>query len=234
LDYLFDLSKEGIIQPNLIMACFAAPADGSLFMLEPQPGDYEKLQAIVKEQSKAKQNKTVWDPIKGWGHAIQKGDEYRILSRRPRDKKLWDFYAGHTDQGLLYHWVRYVKENVTIVVGGDQYHYQSRISVTKTTNAFTDYKEFDLANMPRTGAWKYKNRKQVEKLPYEGVIHFNAHHKPWEQNLTHLYSNKTNIKTNSQNGLELWFYELQQLEKDYGLEWILDGFKSTSLLGLEP
>jgi hypothetical protein len=118
----------------------------------------------------------------------------------------------------LYHWVRYVKENVTIVVGGDQYHYQSRTSVTKTTNAFTDYKKFDLANMPRTGTRKYSNRKQVEKLPYEGLIHFNAHHKPWEQNVTHLFNKKTNITTNSQNGLELWFYELQRLENDYGLE----------------
>jgi hypothetical protein len=31
----------------------------------------------------------------------------------------WSFYGAFTDQGLLYHWVKYVKKRVSMIRGHD-------------------------------------------------------------------------------------------------------------------
>lgn len=50
----------------------------------------------------------------GWGHRIDPPDYWMNLDRRRGNS--WNFHASFADQGLLYHWVKYVKKNVSIII----------------------------------------------------------------------------------------------------------------------
>jgi hypothetical protein len=152
LDYLFSLSMQGVLRENLIIAGDKEPVNGGLFMLRPGEGEYEQLITIVKKRddmilSSASSsngslhdltnnmtvvNKTYLEMV-GWGHVIQPPDLWRSRAKHVKGTQ-WNFYAAFADQGLLYHWAKYVKMNTTILFRFGVEHWSSSYDKNVTTN----------------------------------------------------------------------------------------------------
>ena len=124
LDYLFELSDDNAYGPgnstlkqNLIVAGPWEPANAGFFMLAPEEGDYEHIcQIIARREERVKRlSDTLFDEHEGWGHIIEAPDEW--VSRKNRGMN-WTFHFAFSDQGLLYHWTKYVKKSVSIVFLG--------------------------------------------------------------------------------------------------------------------
>lgn len=92
MDYLFELSMQGVLKPNLVVSAPNAPANGGFFMFAPKPGDYDLVQQLIEKREEKE-----FSPEKGWGHVITPPDEWVMRGKRGR---LWNFYGGPVDQGL--------------------------------------------------------------------------------------------------------------------------------------
>jgi hypothetical protein len=103
LDYLFELSTTGLLKENMVIAWWKEPASGGCFMLTPGRGEYNKLQAIVAKQHDTSRRWPHFDPIQGWGHAIQPTDHWMSLlghrgtnwTFQVRCKNLWTKLVLH-------------------------------------------------------------------------------------------------------------------------------------------
>ena len=142
LDYIFELSEppsqedaHNIIQQpppllkeNVIISWKDEPANAGLFMLKPNLNEYKQIQRIIiKKEKKALQigHFPWWDPIEGWGQIITPDDawrsEYNVRGTN------WTWHASFADQGLLYYWTKYIKHNVSQIIGNEIDHYTSGI-----------------------------------------------------------------------------------------------------------
>ncbi|KAL3936318.1 MAG: hypothetical protein SGARI_002607 [Bacillariaceae sp.] len=122
LDHYMELSdgKDPLLQPNFIVATRAEPAKAGLFMMAPQEGDFEAITKIIHDQREI--GKTLpyphFDKIVGWGHPFNEktGDKWEGTTKSGIK---WGFWCAHSDQGLLYHWTKYVQQSVTIYRGNE-------------------------------------------------------------------------------------------------------------------
>ncbi len=214
LDYLFALSEgsNATIKENLIIATGSEPANGGFFMLAPHANDSEQLQGIIRRQhSQAKATGVAFNFTTGWGHQIEVPDEWRdSLGKRGRN---WKFHGGFADQGLLYHWVKYVKKNVSIVIETEIENWSS------TGNDDPVHLEniFLSANITGFGCGhKLRVQPGSKPSPYRDFTHFTAGRKPWGKNGVPPDLKHANDAT---NGQDLWFHLLRKvnLELDLGL-----------------
>jgi hypothetical protein len=102
------------ILDNLIVAWTGEPSNGGFFMLRPGPNEFQHLKGILLRNHASRENsQNGFDLVEGWGRALQ-GTNDSWITLRERGQ-LWNFYAAQSDQGLLYYWTKYVKQNVTII-----------------------------------------------------------------------------------------------------------------------
>ena len=114
LDYLFYLSETGVLKSNVVFKGKYEPASGDFFILK--PGNLEQLNGIIekREQEALDSPFPHFDKRRGWGHTIQPPDEWNAKFAQGKE---WTFPAAFADQGLLYHWVKYVQKDVSIIGG---------------------------------------------------------------------------------------------------------------------
>jgi hypothetical protein len=95
---------------------------------------------------------------------------------------LWNWHAVFADQGLLYFWAKYVKKNVSIIIGSEIEHW------TTTTGNNTDElmlqrvdkdSPLDPYSCIRTKS-SYQNGRRLPPAPYRDFYHFTGNRKPWE------------------------------------------------------
>ena len=137
LDYIFELSepppddddddkKPPLLKENVILSWKDEPANAGFFMLKPSMQEYKQIQRIIiKKEKKALQIGQFpwWDPVEGWGHIIQPEDSWR--SEYDVRGTNWTWHASFADQGLLYYWTKYIKHNVSQIIGNEIDHYTS-------------------------------------------------------------------------------------------------------------
>jgi len=116
LDYLFKLSDTGVLEENVIVAGTMEPSNAGFFMITPVQGEYEHVQEIIhaREEKAAAipDGEHKFDEEWGFGHKIVAPDYWR--SRRETGT-LWNFHFAFSDQGLLFHYTKYVRKSVSIV-----------------------------------------------------------------------------------------------------------------------
>ena len=116
LDYIMELSLQGILKPNVVMGYINEPCNAGLFVLQPQPDVYIKeLQPIIdqKELKNIQLPFPYWDEIEGWGHTISVDDQW--VSPEGKTGTKWDWVYSFADQGLLYYWTKYYKRSVSLI-----------------------------------------------------------------------------------------------------------------------
>lgn len=209
LDYLMEVSLDGIIGPNFIMATRGEPCNAAFFMLQPQEGAYEELQAIIQQQfEKGKELPYPhFDRFEGWGHNfIERKDHWEAVKRKGAR---WNWHAVHSDQGLLFYWVKYYKMNTTIFIGEKVQTWVpgptngSPKLYTEGNNLLDAYAE------PRShcniGRWACA-------VPYRDWVHFSGSKKPWTQEVL---SDKDRLGRKTYH-IE-WFADLRKLSQDLNM-----------------
>jgi hypothetical protein len=105
------------LQPNVVVATRAEPANAGTFILAPREGAYDELHQIIKDQRESAKDLPYpfFDRYLGWGHNFWWGED--LWEGIKADAKKWNFHAAHSDQGLLYYWVRYHEKQYTAFRG---------------------------------------------------------------------------------------------------------------------
>jgi hypothetical protein len=140
LDYLFELSEPEhhdhdpddapVLKENVVLSWKNEAANAGFFMLQPSRSDYLELQDIIhkKEVNALALPYPHWDPVEGWGHRITPPDFWRSQGRVTGTN--WTWHAVFADQGLLYHWTKYAKKSVSLIIGNDVENWTSRNGTT--------------------------------------------------------------------------------------------------------
>lgn len=224
LDYLFDLSDRGAespLQPNAIVAGVIEPANGGLFMLEPKTSALVEINQIVKARvarsaKKLKEGKewndAVFDTVLGWGHEILPPDCWESNKEKSYN---WTFHAPFSDQGLLYYYAKYVRQNTSFILADRTQKWSTNITtgepmmVSEVKNPFLDIARpvygFKLKDT-RCSKWAGGKVKNGCPKPYDDFVHFSGVRKPWNVGVP------TNLEldTNSTPG-RLWWSTLTML-----------------------
>jgi hypothetical protein len=236
LDYLFELSdgENAILRENLVIAGPFEPANGGMFMLKPGAGEFAELKSIVRTREiKAKHREgSKFDPVEGWGHQIQPPDFWITTKSKPRTN--WTFNAAMADQGLLYHWVKYVKKSVSLVrrdiVENWAVNSNGTLGISATlikpfVNASQPIKTFyhECIKWGRTGCY----------APYRDFVHYTGKHKPW---LNAKPPSNLTAEAALLNRKSFWWYTLKELNEEVQLgldfdDWLVIGKPS---LGFFP
>ncbi len=228
LDYVFDLSEQGILKENFIMASRGTPANGGFFMLRPGVDEYAQLQAVIDwQQQRALVNiqtrGRAFDYIEGWGHTIQKPDAW--VTTRGKRSHFWNFYGSFADQGLLYHWVKYVKQNVSILLFNVLENWSpqhGRVPSNSMGNITTGTPRLEwsestsqLAGFGCPG--QVRSIFPIDTPPlYKDFWHYTGNRKPWE--LTDL-PKELGPDEEPSTADEIWFQVLRRMNQELDLQW---------------
>ncbi|CAJ1953978.1 unnamed protein product [Cylindrotheca closterium] len=182
LDYLFELSEpesgEPLLKDNIVISYSNQPAHGGFFMLHPQESDYEEIQKIIKtteEKALSLPPFEHWDEVEGWGHIIEPPDRW-MSSMSKFTSTNWSWHGVHADQGLLYHWTKYVKQSVSLIINYQVQNWGSENGTAVMEKAFINYRPSDPINIASCHTSK--------NAPYTDFRHFTGRGKPWQQNST--------------------------------------------------
>jgi len=252
LDYYFHLSDPEytalptLLKSNFIMASKGEPCNTGMFMVTPSKEAFADYIDIVRRQLEIA--KTLPYPhfnlLAGWGHNFtEAGDRWKGVIRS-RGKR-WSFHAGHSDQGLMYYFTKYVRQDVTIALGDivenwkpgekDKPILESTVTgmLSKYQGALLRYQYS--CNKPKEGSPEPEHHWRCTP-PYDSTAHFMGIHKPWMQ----IFVQENEDETYSYRrtaARDVWFRELaglnsrlqMGLDLDRWDEKYLDTFKELPL-----
>ncbi len=229
LDYMFHLSTAGSdgddappkLAENVGIAYNNEPMNGGFFMLSPNKTDFEAIQKIIEKRELEGYN---FNETKGWGNEIKLPDHWESMDSFIKDLKSkttndsdhtkWDFYAAFTDQGLLYHWTKYVKKNVSLIIGNK----------IQTWNADSNGKLQMIREVPSDKVFgsttkqcqivpshHIRGKFSIHKaVPYRDFQHFKSKSKPWLKAAANFGARE---EINS-----LWFHVLKEINERYSFQ----------------
>ena len=208
LDYLFEMSDgpNATLKENLIVAGKDEPANAGFFMLAPNQTDLEHINRIIQQRGERARELQYpyFDPVEGWGHAIEQGDQWEAIWMQGRN---WTFWSAFADQGLLYHWVKYVKKSVSIVRKFDVQNWG--VNANGTFGVETTLVEPFKNRTSEYACWK--NMKLHCETLRRDYVHFTGRGKPWISGPPKDFSNSTR---KWESAHYFWFYQLQQLDQE--------------------
>jgi hypothetical protein len=281
LDYLFELSDPAhtttptVLMENLVVAGSQEPANGGFFMLAPHAGALRQVNRIIQtredrarnnnDNNKNNQNSSQvesrqqkvdkhFDPVQGWGHAIDPttGDAGWVTNGGNAGTN-WTFWAAFADQGLLYHYTKYVRKSVTIVLADRVENWGTTTNHTESTDGKgTVNASATAVRLLETLKFPFQNYSQPSSIvsnqcggrthgkgcpsPYSDYFHFTGSGKPWFKGPPSDLSNETKIASAE----HFWWYTLTVLndQLDMGIgdqlrNWTT-GKHHRPLLGMHP
>lgn len=208
LDYLFDLSMNGTLRENLIVAGTMEPSNAGFFMVQPEPGDYERVHSTIQAAHSrgASLPYPHWDKRIGWGHEIVEPDYFSYVA----DHKghLWDFHCAFSDQGLLYHYTKYMKGSVSIGLHDriENWSFDGEHARLLEIVALSSLRDHTVADWK---CWPRQNRGKECAPPYSDFHHFTGEFKPW---LNGPPANLADVSM-TKKGKYFWYSHLQALNE---------------------
>jgi hypothetical protein len=236
MDYMFHESykKDGLFQEQVTVAGAKAPAAGSMFLVTPKAGEYEKLMDLVRQHRQRSANSSVFDPKIGWGHEIQPPDSWNALIKQ--NITTWDFYGASADQGLLYHWMRYIKMNYTQIGGSHidtwnevfiESNHSSKLTLIPVGNKLiarvATAKTVNLQSCVDPNRVKFLRKKRQRpphwtRAPWSDHIHFSGQRKPWNTPIRDVPQVEPPVFVRRPDrNREVWLYELARANKTFSL-----------------
>jgi lipopolysaccharide biosynthesis glycosyltransferase len=203
-----------LLKENIILAWRIEPAHGGAFILTPRPGDYQMLQDIVQRQERKILAGQKFSKREGWGHVITPPDAWHSTRGREGPNATdWDWHGDFADQGLLYYWTKYVKQDVSIVIGRDVENWsgnQSRL-------LHGSLSPYGCVPNEHTKANKYAYSGFSSMVPYRDFKHFTGSAKPWLDsgriNMSH-----THQLEDIQTAQEYWMYMFRIIQQRFQLQ----------------
>ena len=208
MDYFFtnSVGPNAMFQENVIVPSNIEPAQGGSFMLKPDYNDALHIMDMINERNLLG---STFNVTIGWGQIIQ------WESMKHHDRTEWDFYGANADQGLLYHWTKHVKKDVTMLFGSRLERWGTKkqggeVSMRKKT--FGWYKFVDGA---KRGS------------PREDFRHFSGKKKPWRFNATADISYDGSIdfqdfmchqSSTFKNDVQMWYHLFRRMMKRVDLQ----------------
>ena len=139
----------------------------------------------------------------------------------------WDFHASHSDQGLLYYWTKFFKQDVSIVIGAKIQNWvpDTTTGLPKLLTQMLD-EPLKKYSAPAPLAYQYScdNEKSKAKtqmghvcrVPYRDFAHFMGRDKPWQNGYDPKFLTSTDNKR--YNGARnIWFQELVEINTKHSM-----------------
>ena len=232
MDYLFQLSDDEdttlptILRPNVIIATRGEPCNTAFFIVKPSLENYDKLQAAIERQHEEgrKIDYPHFDWQRGWGHNFEiAGDSWESVHKKGNK---WRYHAGHSDQGLMYFYAKYLIQDVSIAIGKKVQNWVAstapeELAKEESVRLPTMIKEeVDVLEKYSPKPSVYQNNCDRTKdatwncpPPYQNYAHFAGSHKPWQEgNQKHFMEYSDKNDANALNGpYRLWFATLEEL-----------------------
>lgn len=194
MDYLYRASKSGQFQENILFADRQSPATTNIFMVRPT-NDITNL------------DHSMFHPDNGWGHAFQSGEHYDLINGRSGSQ--WDFIGADDTPGLLYHYARFERGRVSIVLQ-DFIHSMAVDEDEETTfESLVSLKDRQIAQLAEFSAcWQ----EQMDHLPCQTPHNtfFRFDYKPRPEDLS--------LETANTSPAHFWHRSLDELNAEYHLD----------------
>jgi alpha-N-acetylglucosamine transferase len=210
LDYMFEKSTgpNATLEENVVIAYKMEPSSGGFFMLKPNKDDYLEVTKIIERVEKLGYH---FNETTGWGHEITAPDYWQSFHQIGRK---WDFYGSFTDQGLLYHWTKYVKKKVSIVIGrdsvqmwnADENDNAKMVRKQKQSDIFGDVQKYGKVSS-----------NEMRAFPYTDFKHFTSRTKPWLKKVAKNPPPKYEDINFITKPLHLWYHVLRELNNEHNL-----------------
>lgn len=227
LDYLMEQSMDGgIFRSNILVASNREPANGGLFVIQPNHTIYNEIHNIVKEFGSKLGKAKSWDSVAGWGHRIVPPDCWETNDVKTRGTE-WSFWAASADQGFLYHLCKYVLKDCTQILARKIINFgpfndtgiitekQWNVTTTKSSPLVTVAPKQAYNFLPSMcGYWTSSQSPHWPGcvVPYRDFRHFTGRSKPWKQDRP-----AANRKRDPRTTNHLWWYTLVELRDEEGL-----------------
>eukprot|EP00557_Chaetoceros_sp_GSL56_P008527 CAMPEP_0176490462 /NCGR_PEP_ID=MMETSP0200_2-20121128/7883_1 /TAXON_ID=947934 /ORGANISM="Chaetoceros sp., Strain GSL56" /LENGTH=525 /DNA_ID=CAMNT_0017887769 /DNA_START=29 /DNA_END=1606 /DNA_ORIENTATION=- len=229
LDYIFHLSDPDytqvptLLKPNMITASLGEPCNTGIFMVEPSKEGFEQYEKAFRQQRE--RAKTLpypyFDKDEGWGHNFHEhGDSWQAVNKK---SSKWIFHASHSDQGLMYYWAKYLRQNVTIFISDLVQNWKSGdngqpIMESEGRGILAPYQgkvlfqQWSCDDPQRADESERRNSWRCVPF-FEGFAHFVGKRKPWKS----LWrpNHYTTSSHRRQSVKYLWFDELMELNEKY-------------------
>ncbi len=231
LDFMFEKSMgpNAHLESNVVLAYNHEPSSGGFFMLEPTEKAYDEISKIILNGEEQGYH---FNETKGFGHVITPPDRWESL-RHSGTK--WNFYGAFTDQGLLYHWTKYVKKQVTIIKGRTVKTFRADVNGDVQIVKNEPYKHvFGDIDVP-LGKLNMMSHGMKNVVPYRGFIHFTENHKPWFSKVSRNPPSDVRYMEEAESGVQLWYHVLRKIIKMHKVKINADKISiARPILGLYP
>ena len=206
--------------------------------MHPQDGAWEQLLGVIEHQREVGRKLPYphFDWQEGWGRNFKAtGDSWESIKQKSGNT--WKFHGGHSDQGLWFYYTKYVRKDVTFIIGDKLQTWGRNPNSTDDSEPYLVrevFKELEKYT-PEPLVWQNNCKKGSRHFrclpPYSDIGHFMGKTKPWQ---------KGSKRTGDQHSIrKLWFQELRVINKELniGLDRKINddrGFLETPPLGFLP
>lgn len=232
LDYLFHLTDPNyggerislhLFRPNVIIASRAEPCNAGLFILEPEEGGWERVQEVIKAQRENAKDLDYpfFDWYDGWGHNfVEEGDHWDGIAF---SSQRWRYHGGHSDQGLLYYYLKYIKQDVSIIIGNRTESWirgESGRPVLSETISNLESERAPKPSEPQHSCGVPDEEQNTDFahlcLPiYRDFCHFMGTNKPWQIGVVSPWGPSNSLMWNAP--YRLWWSELTKLNSQHAM-----------------
>ena len=194
-----DNDDGSIFAPNLVFAFRNEPSQAGFFVMAPEPGAWEAIRQLRFINTTHSFGIPLEYPAEGGKEAYTE----------------WSWYCVHVDQGIMYHWLRYVKKDVTIFNRNRVQRWKWNGSATVLREIrdfpFTCPNHIDVAG---EGTWG-------DFLVTHDFIHYTGNSKPWKH---FNWSHPVDLSITRPTRHQIWPYALRMAWQKYDLGLVRDLF----------
>jgi hypothetical protein len=234
LDYLFELSEQGYLKENVVMATYGEPANGGFFLTTPREGDWQRLQQVIIDTSIRTVEAGAFNYTRGWGHVMGESSHDVARMTNHRNVSIWYWYASNADQGLLYQWMKYEQKEVSMIIADEVEHWSrssdnGRLQFEGTYPLALNNYTCLPPGSNQEGRYAHSVTKDFDPsawVPYRDFRHFWGKLKPWNilegsgMTIEEMIRNKTDSFESpweARDANEFWWSMLKEVQESQQL-----------------